>query len=130
MKRWIFCWGTKISKDYLTRWGFSTPYGGIYLHKFIGPDPERDLHDHPWQFAAVIISGGYVEISEGDGPGKYHSAWYGPGSLLLRADRWRHRIWIPEKHVCWSLVVIGKRRRHWGFYDQRGYFTPYGVARS
>src|SRR6218665_3256819 len=34
----------------------------FYLHRFVGSDPARGLHDHPWPWArALVLSGWYYE---------------------------------------------------------------------
>jgi len=33
----------------------------VYLHKFVGSDWSRDLHDHPKWFVSIGLWGGYVE---------------------------------------------------------------------
>ncbi len=33
-----------------------------YLHRFVGQDGDRGLHDHPWDYSlAIVLAGGYVE---------------------------------------------------------------------
>lgn len=51
--------------NYLTRWRVvQTPWFGIYVHRFDGPDPRPTLHDHPWNFQSLVLVGGYVEATE------------------------------------------------------------------
>ena len=40
-----------IGKNYLSRWHIipRNRYFNIYLHKFVGSDDDRALHDHPWR---------------------------------------------------------------------------------
>lgn len=33
----------------------------VYLHRFVGPDDNRDLHDHPFESKSLMLSGGYTE---------------------------------------------------------------------
>lgn len=55
-------------KPYMERYFLADERGGSrprvnYLHRFVGFDGDRHLHNHPWPFAeAVIISGGYSEL--------------------------------------------------------------------
>lgn len=35
-----------------------------FLHKFLRSDADRELHDHPWPFKAVILWRGYYEETE------------------------------------------------------------------
>ena len=32
----------------------------IFIHKFLKSDPD-DVHDHPWNYASLILKGGYWE---------------------------------------------------------------------
>lgn len=55
-----------ISDDgqpYLERYYLATLFGvRIYLHRFVGDDPARGLHDHPWPWAfSLILFGRYLE---------------------------------------------------------------------
>ena len=49
----------------------------ITLHKVLESD-EPQLHDHPWDWGALILKGGYWEHTP---QGKF---WRGPGSLRFR----------------------------------------------
>jgi hypothetical protein len=42
----------------------STRWGKIYLHKFVGDDWSRDLHDHPKRFVSIGLWGRYWESSD------------------------------------------------------------------
>lgn len=48
---------------YLERYYVGTLFGWrFYMHQFVGSDPDRGLHDHPWPKAySVILSGWYWE---------------------------------------------------------------------
>lgn len=48
---------------YLERYYLGTLLGWrFYLHRFVGSDPDRGLHDHPWRRAySLILSGWYWE---------------------------------------------------------------------
>ena len=36
--------------------------GGAYIHRFLSSDPDRGLHDHPWERSlGIVLSGGYLE---------------------------------------------------------------------
>lgn len=66
--RWAFMKKYEIpdveqpDKVYLRRWRvIQTPLFALYLHHILMPDGDRDLHDHPYPFASLILSGGYTE---------------------------------------------------------------------
>lgn len=47
---------------YMTRWRIlETPWFGLFVHRFDGPDSRPVLHDHPWSFVSLLVRGGYVE---------------------------------------------------------------------
>ena len=104
---------------YMKRWKLlRTPWFNIYLHEFIRGDVDNCLHDHPWRFVTLILAGGYVEHLP-DGKQRHRPA----GSFLYRPAKWRHRV---ETAGAWSLVVVGRRMRPWGFFTTRGWraFIP------
>jgi hypothetical protein len=39
----------------------------LYLHKIMRSDADRELHDHPWAFASLILWRGYHEETEAIG---------------------------------------------------------------
>ena len=95
---------------YLERW-YVIPrnrWFNIYLHHFLKGDDDRALHDHPWTFISFILRGGYWEQTE---TGR---KWHAPGSILYRPAEWKHRVIITQP--SWSLVVVFRRRRKWGFW--------------
>lgn len=79
----------------------------IHVHQIVRSD-DSVFHDHEWDFASLILRGGYVEVTP---EGHRHCA---AGSLrFMRADRW-HFITL-EQGDAWSLVFTGPRRQHMGF---------------
>ena len=96
------------------------PAFGIYLHKFLRSDYDRALHDHPWPFIAIILAGGYTEVHDQTTDGKHISIFHKPWSVLLRPAEWRQRVVIGDK-PSWSLVIVGRRQRSWGFFLPDGW---------
>jgi len=99
----------------------------ITLHKVLESD-EPQLHDHPWDWGALILKGGYWEHTP---QGKF---WRGPGSLRFRKAEDLHWLELAKdkdgKNIpCWSLFYMGKKQKEWGFLpfnqsdklDERGY---------
>jgi hypothetical protein len=77
--------------------------GNVYLHEWRESDP-RDLHDHPWDCASVILAGGYWEIAP---QGRF---WRSPGDIVFRQAEEPHRIEIvPAKPMPISLFITGPR---------------------
>ena len=115
---------------YLTRLRIiQTPWWGVYLHKIHGPDPGRDLHDHPWDFVSFVLRGWYDERSTNP-----------PGFLTMAGERrvrWlnrkraevAHRITsVAHGKSTWTLVFVGPRRRKWGFWVFDGVAYRFVVA--
>lgn len=105
-------------RNYLTRLRIiQTPWFGIYLHRFDGVDTPT-LHDHPWPFVSFVLRGGYQEATS------YESS---------RVIRWinakratdTHYIAFLQRIPTWTLVLVGRRRRTWGYVDPDGTWTPY-----
>lgn len=125
-RRWSVLRRFTIDRDgevYLTRWYLvSTPWFGVYLHRFDGPDPDADPHDHPWNFVTMVLRGGYDE-----------EALRRHGDVLEVVDC-HHRPLVPRRRTLdtrhkvarlwrvptWTLVVVGRRQREWGFWLDGG----------
>lgn len=104
----------------LIRWIlFRVPRFGVYLHKLCRSDYDRALHDHPWPFISVILKGNYTEVHDQtiDGQKVFepHSRW----SILIRPAEWRHRFVLDNP--AWTLVIVGRRARRWGFFLPSGW---------
>lgn len=93
-----------------------TPLFALYLHKIMGPDIDRELHDHPWNFIPIILRGGYVQENE-DG---LYSSFSAGTYRYMKAER-AHRIVRLYRIPTWTLCFVGHRRRDWGFYTDHGW---------
>ena len=100
---------------YLRRWYIvSTPWFGIYLHHIYRHDLDRALHDHPWNFLSLILWGGYTEeraASDGDRYVVKRKRW----SLARRKATDLHAITEIDRSPTWTLCLVGRRQRVWGF---------------
>ena len=97
-----------------------TPLFALYLHKHIRPDPGRDLHDHPASFFSVIFKGGYIERRMGASMPLKHFAL---SARWMKAE-WPHTIQELLRVPTWSVLLMGRRRRMWGFHTDNGW-VPY-----
>lgn len=103
-----------ISDDgqpYLERYYVGTLFGlRCYLHRFVGSDPDRGLHDHPWRWAfSIVLAGWYIERKrDGDRVRSRFNA--------LTADTF-HRVILPEgARDAWTLFVhTTPDVKDWGF---------------
>jgi len=101
---------------------------GARVHHTVRSDGDRHLHDHPWWNISVILRGSYFEEMPVIGGGEWHydkasrdwrectvSALRLPGRVVFRRAEDRHRLTIGASGGCWSLFIVGPRRRLWGF---------------
>jgi hypothetical protein len=97
----------------------------ITLHKVLVSD-EPTLHDHPWNWGAMILKGGYWEhipiISQEGAVVGSTRVWRGPGSIRFRKAKDLHWLELEKDKdgneiPCWSLFFMGKKRKEWGFVD-------------
>lgn len=103
---------------YLERWCLipRKRQGNIYLHHFLGPD-EPVMHDHPWDFKSIILSGGYIEALPTD------PSMDGEGTLgRITGEVIQHK--AEDLHYIkevlpntWTLIITGAVRREWGFFN-------------
>ena len=114
-KRTILAGKTDPDRDpntiYMERWYLLPPNGsiGLFVHKIYLSDIPF-AHDHPWDWATLILKGGYIEQTA-DGK----KTWYGPGSFRFRKGEFEHRLELPEGKTCWSLFFHFKPRKMWKF---------------
>jgi hypothetical protein len=85
----------------------------ITLHKILISD-EPILHNHPWNWGALIVKGGYWEHTS---TGKY---WKGAGNIRFRKSTDLHYLELAidkdgNEIPCWSLFFMGKQQTNWGF---------------
>jgi hypothetical protein len=96
---------------YLERYYLGTRFGiRCYLHRFVGSDPDRGLHDHPWSWAgSIVLAGFYQEQRDG-------------GTRTIRRFNWLrgstfHRVLLPESmSEVWTLFFHrAQNTKSWGF---------------
>lgn len=130
---------------YLERYYLGTLCGyRFYLHHFVGSDPDRGLHDHPWPRAySFILAGWYWEQTRA---GMRNVKWFN----RLTGDTF-HRVILPLKDcpalepapgetgsprlTCWTLFIHkADNVKPWGFWralpDGSGTFEPYKYTRE
>ena len=117
-------------KPYLYRWHIvhQQKFANVYFHIQVASDPERPLHDHPWDNTSVILSGGYDEIWD-------PLPWLGistdtvrrlrKGDVVHRTAGEAHRLILPpDIPYTMSLFTTGPKVREWGFWFPEGW-RPY-----
>lgn len=120
-----FCIRKRIGPPgYMIRWFLLVlgPLAEIYIHRFRGPDLQRDSHTHPWLInISIVLKGSYIEevYHEGEFVKRQRTQW-----LRVRFFGGEHRIKELESLECWTLFIGLLRYRDWGFYTPEGKFIP------
>lgn len=90
----------------------------VTLHKIVKSD-DPILHDHPWPYMTIVLSGGYWEHTPVfDSNGKKiaeFQKWRGPGSVIIRGAKEFHWLEIEEGSSATTLFFMGPQQREWGF---------------
>lgn len=117
-------------KPYIYRWHLvpRNDVGNAYLHLQVADDPERPLHDHPYDNQSVILAGGYRETywlyppatsTQGERKVKV-------GSVVQRQAEQAHRLFLlPDCPYTISLFSTGPRIREWGFWFDQIRWRPH-----
>jgi len=107
---------------------------GIFLHYFFRGDNDRELHNHPWQWAwSLILTGGYTEFrgtQRGTAPVTVEHIWaYWPLFENFIDGSTFHRV-VLQGNGCWTLFVAGPQKppvmtedgpkSDWGFIGEDG----------
>lgn len=122
--------GGERCPTYLYRWTlWRAKRFSVYLHHFVGDDWSLDLHDHPKRFISIGLWGRYVEQSMQ--PLRFWRTQYYDGLIqqLREVERTYRAPWVrtfPATHIhrlqlidgkpCWTLVIVLKPVRPWGFW--------------
>lgn len=121
--------------QYLERYYLFTMMGfTFYLHKFVGSDPDRGLHCHPWRMAfSIILSGWYWEETRyGIRKIKWFNSLTGDTfhRVVLNNQRKERIVWEQGHRrfsgeydfvqmPCWTLFFhTSKNVKPWGFLRQ------------
>lgn len=91
---------------------------GVYVHKFVGDDWTRDLHDHPKRFISIGLKGRYLEHTPNTLAGIpiYQARLYVAPWFRTFPATHRHRITMIDDAPCWTLVIVLRTVREWGFW--------------
>jgi hypothetical protein len=104
------------TRKYLERYYLFTLFGvRFYIHRFVGSDPDRGLHDHPWRWAgSLILSGWYWEETR---YGTHAVRWLNG----LVGDTF-HRVILPDGiSEVWTLFFHrADKSKKWGFMREKG----------
>lgn len=120
-----------ISDDgvpYLERYYLGTLFNvRFYIHRFVGSDPARGLHDHPWPWAISLILSGfyYEETRSGLRKVKWINRLTGDSfhRVILSGNYVREELKdmgytdaLPREKECWTLFFhYAEYTKPWGF---------------
>lgn len=110
---------------YIYRWHVveRNKLANVYFHIQIADDPERPLHDHPWDNMSVILSGGYVELLKCD-PARdpQQRIERRKGDVVFRRASWAHRLlMLNDYSYTMTQFTTGPKVRDWGFWYPDGF---------
>ncbi len=126
------------TKPYIERFFLYERNGWTYyLHRMLGPDPDRDLHNHPWKYAySRVLYGSYIERRLDFGfqrrkiehipatvintiRGYYYYNAVG-ASNVLGEHTWHTIVEVKEPET-WTLFWHSEWFRPWGFLTEKGW---------
>jgi hypothetical protein len=98
-----------------------TPWFALYIHQILKSDEDADMHDHPWSFQSLILSGSYKESCKfaPNFDSVIHSV-FNVGDVIKHEAEDAHRITIQTPEV-WTLVFTSGRTRYWGYQTPSGW---------
>lgn len=82
----------------------------IRIHKIVRPDPDRHLHDHPWNARTIILKGWYAECREN----AVNMVRARGNTARLNFGEY-HKITSVDSNGAYTLFIAGKYRGVWGF---------------
>ena len=103
---------------YLYRWhlcNLITKDRKVYIHKFVGNDWSKNLHDHPRKFISIGLWGSYLEHTQDEWLEEFEQKFTAPWFRSFPAEH-RHRITTPFG-ICWTFVIVLPITRQWGFWN-------------
>jgi hypothetical protein len=105
-----------LERYMVARWG-KNGEKTLFLHRFLDSDPDRGIHDHPWNSRSFIVAGGYFEkrLIKQNGVEKVIVRDIQPLSFNTIRKNDFHQIILKEKTPAWTLFYHGERVKHWGF---------------
>lgn len=111
--------GGETCPTYLYRWTLlSIGWLKVYLHHFVREDWSKDLHDHPKRFVTIGLRGKYREITA-EGEKVYRAPW-----IRSFPAEHAHRLEMIEGGTCWTIAIVFKTVRPWGFIHE-GRWIPW-----
>ncbi len=115
---------------YLYRWTFIFFGYSIRIHHWLKSDDRRFYHDHGCDLISIILKGRYKNVTPNG------AIEVKAGTIWKAKAEARHYLDIP-KEGAWTLLLFGRKRRNWGFWDKDNhmlrpleYFHRYGIIQD
>lgn len=129
---------SKEGELHFRRWRIiSTPWFSVYIHGIYMPDEDAHLHDHPWNYASLVLKGSfteqtlkynYIESTEIDQTKedkiKIKRVWKNAETaekvvsifdFITRNAKHFHKIKVLHSKSVYTLFFTGRRLRDWGY---------------
>ena len=99
-----------LERYMVARWG-KNGEKTLFLHRFLDSDPDRGIHDHPWNSRSFIVAGGYFEkrLIKQNGVEKVIIRDIQPLSFNTIRKNDFHQIILKNKTPAWTLFYHGER---------------------
>lgn len=95
----------------------------LYLHHYLRSDPDRGVHDHPWNWAVALpLAGGYDEerfVGVGGGIISKRIIRRHPLIPYRLTGNDFHRVLVAPGKTSWSLFWTGRYAKGWGFLNEQ-----------
>ena len=94
----------------------------IFIHKFMKGDDDEDMHDHPWGFFHIILSGGYweeVPQDQNDLNQGIQKIWRETGYWNCVSAEYKHRIELEDNIKPWTIFIPLNKMSKWGFWVKK-----------
>lgn len=106
---------------YMRRFILLLPFGlgTIRLHNIMRSDDDRHLHDHPFDFVSLLLTGGYFETLPTPKVNGSRMRYRPRFSIVRKRAEDLHSLTLTRP--VWTLVFAGPKRRDWGFATERGW---------
>lgn len=107
---------SKSGELHFQRWAvLQTRFGSVYLHYIPKGDQDKHCHDHPWDFLSIVLTGGYMELRDGE------VSLRSPGSgAYMKASGTYHKI-LDVVKPAWTLVFSSAPKHDWGYWTEEGW---------
>lgn len=104
-----------VLPGYLLRWHLvRTRWGCLYVHRIIGSDDDRALHDHRSWNVSLLLAGEYREHLQG------YIVLRDAGDVVPRRATTPHRLELIGQSAL-TMFLTGPHQRDWGFVTEAGW---------